>query len=276
MVRNIHIPVGAPHPRPGPPSRLLSGATLGACAALAILHAAATLAGASPIGRPSRPELLACASSQIEPSAEAFPATALSAPTGAERGTGPAATALAKFLAETNTGRRLPAHGYQLLTDDGSVAVFGRGPYGPTGSYVTVSRSKGAWSVTTAGGCWPHVVRRDRLVASFNALAARPYATTRALRLLVEPPACRSAPALAGAELVWRPHRLTVTLLLANTQAAGRGTVWTMPTVGTAPNVCAEAGRLVEYRIQLPRPLGARTVYDGSRLPTAAVRHYGR
>lgn len=243
---------------------------------MATLHAAPTLAGAPPGGRLSSTDLLVCADSQNEPSAEAFPATALAAPIGAESARRPAAEALVRFLDATDTGRRLPAHGYQLLTNNGSVAVFGHGPYGPFGSYVTVSNSKGVWSASSAGGCWPHVVRRDRLVASFKTLAARPNAATRALRLLVEPPPCERRPAFAGAELVWRPHRLTVTLLLANTKPAGPGIVSPVSTTGPAPTTCAEAGHLVEYRVRLPRPLGTRAIYDGSRLPAAPVRHYGR
>jgi hypothetical protein len=268
MVRNLRLLLG----------RVAAGRTRPWASALIVIVTAAGAIAQVPAvlantwsARSAAPRLLTCVDSENEPAADAFPESVLRRSSkGAEKANSPAAAALRTFLATTTTGRALPSSDYQMLVNGPGLVVFAHSP-GPSGSYVAVSNAHGAWSATSAGGCWPHRVRSDRLVASFSALAARPGPRTRVLRLLVEPPGCEITPAFSGAQLTWRRHRVTVTLLLKKAKAAGPLPVGTAPP-GSAPTACSESGRRVEYRVELPHALGDRVVFDGSRVPAARVR----
>lgn len=196
--------------------------------------------------------------------AEAFPAAALRSPRGAEDAATPSAGALRRFLGERHfPGHELPRHGYQLLRGTSGVALYGHPPYGavaraaPRGFYVTARSTHGSWAVSSAGGCWPQILGRKLLVANLRALATRPTPRTRVLEVLVEPPGCAPAPAMAGDKVGWRRRSITLTLLLE--QPAGQ------------PVECAGTGRVIGYRVHLSRALGARAVFDGSRIPAARV-----
>jgi hypothetical protein len=195
-----------------------------------------------------------------------FPSTALKNPLGAELREDPAAAALRAFLAQPFPP--YPKHGWQLLLESESEALFGHPPYGRFGDEVRVVNNNGTWQFNQSAGCeWLSVVRPGAFVSGFYLDRNQPIrrsSRTLALRIGND---CRAEPLrLKSAELHWEPNRLVITVLMS-------------PRPNPAPSVARPAVCIVPvtapvYVIKLRRPLGHRQIYDGSYFPPIPVRDY--
>lgn len=192
-----------------------------------------------------------------------FPKTALHGRPGAEFGHDEPAKALRKVL----TGRQLenfPRHRYLVLRRTSGEVLYGHISSRSVDLYLAIGRSAGRWTFKNGGSCTPSLVYPGREVPTFT-LAGRPARSAGAIVLYVRTGTCSvtSPSPLSRVDRVlesWSRHRLLMTVLLR-------------PESPTPGSPCTKLGARFRLRVMLPRPLGGRTVYDGSLVPptTAAV-----
>ncbi len=195
-----------------------------------------------------------------------FPASVLHAPTGAERGVGPAFDALRASLAKF--GPEIPgseALTWRLAAIDSTGAIF-LAPADALGSdgwlSVEVVADANGWQPSAMGDCFLYAVISSEFgpaTWAFDPAYARPAAETTELHILVWERACSggspttgrmSAPVIAYATN-------TVTITIGVRPITGDGIVTCPGPQGTPAS------------LRLAEPLGSRTLLDGGHVPAA-------
>jgi hypothetical protein len=198
-----------------------------------------------------------------------FPASGLSAPTGAEKASGPEFDALRAALAKF--GDNFPgssAWTWQLAGRDSTGAIFLSKTIDDAGATVwnsiDVSSDASGWKPTGMGGCVPRVVLSAEFGPATWALDpafSAPTATTTQLHILVWELACSGGSPATGrisAPVVqYATTTVTLTLGVRPLQIAP-GTAVTCPGPPGTPAM-----------MTLAEPLGSRTLLDGGLVPPA-------
>lgn len=198
-----------------------------------------------------------------------FPAAGLTAPTGAEKASGPEFDALRAALAKF--GSEFPGSAgwtWQLAGRDDTGAIFlsrGTDAAGSTTwNSIEVSADASGWKPTGMGGCVPRVVLSAEFGPASWALDPAfptPVATTTQLHILVWELACSGGSPATGrisAPVVqYAATSVTITLGVRPLQVAP-GTALTCPGPPGTPAT-----------MTLAEPLGNRTLLDGGLVPPA-------
>jgi len=185
-----------------------------------------------------------------------FGPAALRRRAGYERRSGAAAVALRRVVKDLAEDGGLPQRGWYVLARRKDRLLFAEGR-GTSVASLTLVRRRGRWSFEMSGGCEPRAVR-DGLPAVPLRLAFAPDGGN-VVRLLVDDVACSSGRDARGRILtprVWLARK-AVTLTVHVRRAEG------FQTCQGAPPTPVD--------VELPEPLGGRSVLVGGALVPAAV-----
>jgi hypothetical protein len=188
----------------------------------------------------------------------AFPASALRGPVGAENAPDPAAQALRTFLASDAGGFHLPAHSYVALRRTTTQVLYGHvGGAARVDAYVTIANNAGAWTYYNNGGCTPSRVFPGREADTFSVIGPVPPAA-RSVLIEVQTGSCGPSPRdvprrLDRVVVAWRRHELVLTPVLYIERSP--------------PGPCAGVGVDFTVRVLLTRALGQHHIYQGVYFP---------
>jgi len=175
---------------------------------------------------------------------------------GYERRSGAAAVALRRVVKDLAEDGGLPQRGWYVLARRKDRLLFAEGR-GTSVASVTLVRRHGRWSFEMSGGCEPRAVRDGLPAVPFRSASAPDHGNV--VRLLVDDVGCSSGRDARGRVLaprVWLA-REAVTLTVHVRRAEG------FQTCQGAPPTPVD--------VELPEPLGGRSVLDGGALVPAAV-----
>jgi hypothetical protein len=186
-----------------------------------------------------------------------FPQRAFRNPTGAERGSDPAAQALREQIAAED----LPAAGWRTLARTGDIVVFHHGlPH--AGATVTVGLVDGEWKVVRRG------CRATRVVPGLTVAPLRLWnpprltARSRTIRVTLFGGGCVRDPLrrLRRIEVRETRHTVTVLVLLRRVRPP-------------PPGVSCPSDQIIGFKkVRLRHPLGRRAIRDARTFPARTVR----
>jgi hypothetical protein len=187
------------------------------------------------------------------------PVAVFGSETGAERARTPQARALRLFIAFFPDDYAVRRHDWRLLAEEGGQAEFGAGRLPGELEVISVERRGGAWKGWGySSSCEPATRRRDREAISWELDPDQPQLNDKTRSILVDlgPGECSSgkpqANRLQKPEFREQNGALLLSLWLRPLPPGG----YTCQGVIEPP-----------VRIQLPEPLGSRSLMDGGTYP---------